>query len=436
MIRAIQQEMRPAWMSRDVTLLMAARCSMSVGRTLAGVIVPIYLAKNGFSSLELGALFAVVAIASAVMSASTGLLSERFGRRAFIVVVPLLAAFAAVVFTLTQNVVLLFGFAALGSFGRGAGAGGGSVGPYQPAEQALVADVTPASHRNAVFARLAFYSSLGALIGGQFARIPDIASAVGLHGNAAYEPAFLAMAALSVLAAALAVPVHDVDRGPVAGRPMLQFPRKSWPFLLKLWAANSVNGVAVGFVGPFLTYWFYRRYGAGPGTIGLLYSFANALGLLSNLSAARIAGWLGLVRTVVVGRAIQAILLAVMVLMPTFWLAGAVYLARMLGQRVSMPLRQSYTLAMVPAEERGAVAGLSNLPSQGTSASGPPIAGYLFDHVGLTLPFEIAAVLYGVNTVLFFIFFRNMRPPEEREMMEVEPAAAMASEQGEAAGGG
>jgi hypothetical protein len=90
---------------------------------------------------------------------------------------------------------------------------------------------------------------------------------------------------------------------------------------------------------------------------------------------------------------------------------------------------------MVPAEERGAVAGLSNLPSQGTSASGPPIAGYLFDHVGLTLPFEIAAVLYGVNTVLFFIFFRNMRPPEERDMMEVEPAAAMAPEQGEAAGG-
>ena len=98
------------------------------------------------------------------------------------------------------------------------------------------------------------------------------------RGNAAYEPAFLAMAALSVLAAALAVPVHDVDHGPVAGRPMLQFPRKSWPFLLKLWAANSVYGVAVGFVGPFLTYWFYRRYGAGPGTIGLLYSFANALG--------------------------------------------------------------------------------------------------------------------------------------------------------------
>ena len=422
MIAGLRQQMSPEWMSSDVSLLMWARASMSVGRSLAGVIVPIYLAKNGFSSLELGALFAVVGIASAIMSASTGLLAERFGRKPFIVAVPLLAAVAAIAYTMTTDVVLLFAFAALGSFGRGAGAGGGSVGPYQPAEQALVADVTPAEHRNAVFGRLAFYSSLGALVGGLVARIPDIASSLGFEGNAAYDPAFLAMAAVAVLAAALAVPVRDSSHGGEVRAPLIRFPRKSWPFLLKLWVTNSVNGVAVGFVGPFLTYWFYKRYGAGPGTIGLMYAFANLLGLFSNLGAASAARGLGLVRAIVVGRTVQAGLLAVMVLMPTFWLASVVYLVRIAGQRVAMPLRQSYTLGMVPPEERSAVAGLSNLPSQATSASGPPVAGYLFDHAGLTLPFEVAAMLYGVNTLLFYVFFRNMRPPEEAE--EPVPAAA------------
>lgn len=417
-MREVAHQVRPRWMSADVTLLMAARGVMSAGRTLAGVIVPIYLAQNGFSSLRLGVLFAVIGISSALMSASVGLLSERVGRKPFIVAVPLLTAVSALVFAFSPDAALIFVFAALGTFGRGAGAGGGTVGPYQPAEQTLVTEATPAEHRNSVFGRLAFFSALGALTGGQLARIPEVAARGGLHGNAAYQPAFIAIAALSVAAAVLAMPVRDVRRTSASGRRLISLPSQSWPFLLKLWATNSVNGLAVGFVGPFLTYWFYRRYGVGPGNIGLLYSLVNAVSLVSNLSAAGIAGRLGLVRTVVIGRSIQAILLGVMVLAPTFWLAGAVYLVRMLAQRVAMPLRQSYVLAMVPAEERGAVAGLANLPAQATSAAAPPLAGYLFDSVGLAVPFEIAALLQGANTALFYLFFRRLLPPEEREQLD------------------
>jgi MFS family permease len=405
---------RPDWISRDVWLLMIARGAMSAGRSLAGVIAPIYLARIGFSATRLGVLFALVAITSAALSALSGLLSDRLGRKPFIIAVPVLVSFSAVVFSISHATALIFIFAALGSFGRGAGAGGGTIGPYQPVEQALIADATPAQHRNSVFGRLAFASALGALIGGLLARIPDAASQFGLHGTDAYRPAFLLVALLALLAALLAMPVADIHAARREDVRWIAWPRQSWGFLVKLWITNSVNGVAVGFVGPFLTYWFYRRYGAGPGTIGLLYAAINALSMFSNLTASTIARRLGVIRSITVGRAVQASLLAVMALAPTFWLAGAVYAIRVLAMRVAMPLRQSYVLGMVPSEERASVGALSNLPSQGTSAASPVLAGYLFEHAALAIPFEIGALFQGLQTVIFYAFFRHLPPPEEQ----------------------
>ena len=40
--------------------------------------------------------------------------------------------------------------------------------------------------------------------------------------------------------------------------------------------ANMVNGVGVGLFGPFVTYFLYRRYGAGPQLIALLFSMIIA----------------------------------------------------------------------------------------------------------------------------------------------------------------
>lgn len=103
-----------------------------------------------------------------------------------------------------------------------------------------------------------------------------------------------------------------------------------------------------------------------------------------------------------------------MVLAPSFWLAGGIYLLRMLAQRVGLPLRQSYVLGVVRSEERGTVGALSNLPSQVTSAASPTLAGYLFDHVSLSLPFEIGALLQLLNTLMFYAFFRDVQTPEEK----------------------
>lgn len=427
---SLGQRIWPAWMTRDVSLVILARLFMSGTRALAGIVAPIYLALIGFSAEQLGLLFVAVAITSALFTAAVGLLSDRIGRKPFLIILPLFAALAAVAFALTRSVPLLFAFAALGSFGRGAGAGGGSIGPYQPAEQALLAEAAPPRARNDVFGRMAFASSLGAVIGGgPLATLPDLLPHLhlgGADGMAGYRVAFLAMAALAATAALLVVPIADHRPvRPPSATPLTRTDRRSWnplrsispiswPILVRLWITNSVNGLAVGFFGPFITYWFFRRYGAGTALVGALFTAVNLAALASNLYAPRLAERLGLVRAIFWGRTLQAVLMIPMVLAPTFWLAGLLYLLRMQAQRIALPLRQSYVMAVVPTHERGTVAAFSNLPTQVTSAMTPALAGYLFDTVSLELPFEIGAALQFLNATLFYLFFRATRPPEER----------------------
>lgn len=417
-VRAWLRLLWPEWIDSNLRVVLVARLTMSAARGIAGVVTALYLAAEGFSALELGFLFLTVTATSAAMATLIGLLSDRFGRKPFLVAIPLLAAVAALVYALFREPIVLFLFAAVGTFGRGAGAGGGSVGPYQPAESAFVAESAPGPVRAAAFGRLAFASALGALFGGLLAGLAHTRPHLSLAAaTVVYRPAFLAAAVLASGAGVMALWLREKrqPRPPRTGRARIRWPRRSWPVLWRFWVTNSVNGVAIGMFGPFMSYWLFVRYGATPGEIGLLFALVNLGSLVSTLSAASIGRWLGTVPAIVAVRAVTGILLVPMVLAPAFWIAGAIYFVRMVVQRVGLPLRQSFTQDMADPQERASVAALSNLPAQGTMAGSQVLAGYLFDEVSLAAPFELAALFQLANAVLYGVLFGPWRPQPRRQ---------------------
>ena len=408
----------PTWADRNLRVILGARIAMSVGRAVASVVTALYLAAIGFSAVRIGALFVAVTVTSALMSSTVGLLADRLGRRPFLVAVPLVAAGAGLAFAFTRDTAVLFVAAALGSFGRGSGAGAGNVGPYQPAEAALVAETVPAGSRAAAFARLSFVSTVGALIGGLATAVVRTAPQMTpAQATAAYRPAFLIAAAFAVVAGLLALWIREPGRPTRRTAPhrLPRWPRRSWPALWRFWVTNSINGAGIGLFGPFVSYWFFRRYGASPATIGLLFALVNVGSLLPTLAASPIAARVGTVRTIVTVRALGGALLVPMVLAPTFWLAGAIYLLRMMVQRVGLPLRQSFTQDMAHPDERAGVAALSTLPAQATMAGGQAAGGWLFDSVDLAAPFLLAAGFQVVNAVLYWTLFARRPPRATRE---------------------
>jgi MFS family permease len=397
-------------MDRNLVVILAARACMSTSRAAAGVVTALYLEALGFSALELGLLFLGVAVASAVMSVLIGLVSDAVGRKVFLVLVPLLAAVAGGVYAFDRTTALLFVFAALGSFGRGAGAGAGNVGPYQPAESAFVAEGVPGWARTDAFGRLAFVSSIGALVGGLLAALAHSARAGGAAATAAYRPAFLAAAAFAAVAGLLALAVTEPERPARTGtgRRLFVFPRRSWNVLWRFWITNGVNGMAIGLFGPFVSYWFHRRFGATPGQIGVLFAVINAATLASALAAAPLGRRLGTIRAIVVVRALQGLLLVPLALAPGFLAAGAIYLVRMVVQRLGLPLRQSFTQMVADPSERAAMASLSTLPAQGTQAGSQVLAGYLFDEVALWSPLVVAGIVQTLDAFAYGALFGKL----------------------------
>ncbi len=391
---------------------------MSVSRAIAGIAVPIYLATLGFNGFELGILYLIVALVAAGMSSGIGFATNKVGAKSFMIVVPALVAVAGVVYAFSSDTAVLFIFAALASFGRGAGAGAGMVGPYQPAESQLIVNSINPSNRNRAFSLVSLASTAGALIGTGLAAISGQQHVARAVAVAVFRPSMLIAAAAALVASVIAMflsnhPSQASHPAEHKQEKVFAFPQRSRWLLYRLWVTNTLNGAAVGMFGPFVTYWLYIRYHANEVSIGELYLVVNIITLGSGLIAPKMAQRFGTVRITSWLRIAQGLLLIPLALSPTFVIAGIIYTIRMFAQRVALPLRQSYVLAMADPSEQARVAALSNLPSQIVMAASPTLTGYLLDDVSLSLPFEIASVIQTASAFAYYFFFRNAAPPEE-----------------------
>jgi MFS family permease len=100
--------------------------------------------------------------------------------------------------------------------------------------------------------------------------------------------------------------------------------------------------------------------------------------------------------------------------MPNVQLAVLVLLARFSISQMDVPTRQSYTMAVVSAEERSAAAGITGVARTTGAAISPLFVGFLFARPALiNVPFYIAGALKIVYDLLLYREFIATKPPEE-----------------------
>jgi MFS family permease len=167
-------------------------------------------------------------------------------------------------------------------------------------------------------------------------------------------------------------------------------------------------------VQSFAAYWFYLRFGVDPGTLGVIFFWANIFAGISALLASRLAARFGLINTMVITHLPSNILLILVPLMPSLSLAVLVLLVRFSISQMDVPTRQSYTMAVVSAEERSAAAGITGVARTTGAALSPLFVGLMFARPALiNAPFFIAGTLKIIYDLLLYREFVGLRPPEE-----------------------
>jgi predicted MFS family arabinose efflux permease len=190
--------------------------------------------------------------------------------------------------------------------------------------------------------------------------------------------------------------------------------RKSRRIVLELTALFSLDAFGGGFVvQAMLALWLFERFDVAVGTAGLVFFVAGLLSASSQLASPWLASRIGLVRTMAFTHIPANVLLVLAALMPSAGLAIACLLARMLFSSMDVPARQSYTMAMVPPEERAAAASVTNVPRSLASALAPLLAGAMLSVSSFGWPLICGGAIKVVYDVLLLRLFAARRPPGE-----------------------
>jgi MFS family permease len=410
-------------LTRDGWLLFVTRFARLFAYGSLSVILVFYLVGLGLTEVQSGLVLTLTLAGDVVVSLFLTTRADRIGRRRMLIIGAILMAGAGLAFASTHNLLFLIIAGTIGVISPS----GNEVGPFLSIEQAALSHIVPATARTEVFAWYTLAGSLatalGALCGGF---VTQVLQRTSLTPVASYRAVVILYAALGILLAFLfarlsaMVEVDAISNGAVSGASLGHVfgITRSRNVVLKLSSLFALDSFAGGFVvQSFAAYWFYLRFGVEPVTLGAIFFWANVFAGISALVASRLAARIGLVRTMVFTHLPSNILLILVPLMPNLSLAVLVLLLRFSISQMDVPARQSYIMAVVPAEERSAAGGFTGVARTTGAAISPLFAGFLFARPSLiSVPFFLAGALKIVYDLMLYRGFVTIQPPEEKSV--------------------
>lgn len=368
--------------------------------------LPAYLDLLGFGSY-LGYLLTTTLIGTALGMVLVIFWADRFGRRRTLLIFGFLMALAGLLFASSPLLPVMFLAAFIGNIG----VTGTETGSFLSLEQAILPLTCPAGRRTDLFSLYNLVGYGGAAIGALFAGAPLL---LGLEELLSYRilfTVFLTLGVVVVLGYLFLSSRIELARSEVPLRPLSP---KSKPIVWRLSGLFALDAFAGGLViQSILSAWFLAEYGAKPSLTGPIFFFASIITALSILAASRIASRIGLINTMVFTHLPSNILLASIPLAPNLELATLLLFARQSISQMDVPTRQSYIMAVVPAEDRTATASITNLSRSLAQAVGPSLADSLLIAGFLSAPFLFGGGLKIVYDVALYFSFRRVKPPEE-----------------------
>jgi MFS family permease len=399
---------------RDLALLYASAWLRSFGIGLLGVVLGVFLFREGFSSTAIGLVIAAGLAGAAAGTALVTVRADLFGRRRTLFVLSILTAMGAIALIFHPATPVLVALAFVGMI-NGMGT---DRSPSFALEQAALPGLIADQHRTWALAWYSVVLDSGGALGALAAGIPLLEQRWwGMDLGAAYRTLFLGCAALNLLSGLLAL---FLSRGvevagahaPAGGVPVVSAEAKST--VARLSALFALDAFGGGFLTDALVaYWFFRRFGIAENKLALLFFLVHVLNALSHLGAAWLAKRIGLVRTMVFTHLPSSIFLIAASVVPSASWAIALFLLRESLVEMDVPTRQSYVAAVVRPSERTFASGVTNLTRNLSWATASSLAGWLMQ-IAFSAPLFLGGGMKIIYDVLLWRAFRHLRPPEER----------------------
>ena len=388
-------------LSADARRILAVQALRAFAYGLGSILIGVTLARSGLSGGEVGAVLGALLAGAALGSFALARAGDRIGRRRWYVGLLVVMGLAGTVFALTDSMPLLVLAALTGTISTEVV----ESGPFTTLEQAMLPQAAGTHDPTSLF--------------GTYNIVATLAGSLGALGAAAVslldlDPQQLMLVYPVVALAALVPALHITAAmeparrrtGPPGGS--LRRSRGVVHRLAGLFALDSFGG---GFVTQaFIAFWFVESFGTSTATLGVVFLGVGFLQAVSFRVAVRLAGRIGLLRTMVFTHLPSNVLLACIALAPTEAVAIALLLGRVALSQMDVPTRQAFVVAVVHPDERTAAAGTTNGARYVTRPFGALLSGPLLQ-LSLGAPFVVAGALKSVYDLGLYAAFRRVRLP-------------------------
>jgi MFS family permease len=398
----------------DITILFSTRIIRLFCYGFLSVILALYLAEKGLTETQIGLLFTLTLIGDAGISLWLTTSADRFGRKKTLLIGAVLMAGAGLAFVMTHEVIILMIAAIIGVISPS----GNEIGPFLSVEQASLTQLVSNEKRTNVFAWYnlvgSFATATGALTGGWLAQSLQNGGWSALDAYSVVLTGYSIGGVLLVLlflglTNSIEVVTQQIETKRILGL------HRSRKVVFKLSALFAMDAFAGGLiVQSMFAYWFHVRFGIDSGVLGSIFFGANILAGISALLAVPMANKIGLINTMVFTHIPSNILLILVPFMPSLPLAIGLLLLRFSISQMDVPTRQSYTMAVVTADERSAASGVTAIARSVGASVSPMITGLFFSIPTLfSLPIILCGSIKIVYDLLLYREFRAIKPPEE-----------------------
>ncbi len=375
--------------------------TLAKGLTLAiqGLVYNLFLLSLHFSPALIGLLDAMPAVTVLVLGVPMGVLADRIGRRSLLLWCGFLNPVSLLGLALFTDPAGQIGFGLangmLGSF-------------YWIAYPAMIMESSNDDNRQLLFSLNSMLmlgvGSLGYIIGGS---VTSIAAGV-LHQSAgSTEPLRWAMISMAVVGLLGAIPLVWLREEPRRVRgPHEARRRYNLGLFARLLGPDALLSFGAGAVLSFNQLYFATVYGLAAGPLGVFLTLAGVVGALGALASPPLVRRLGQARAAISLQAGSVALIVALALAPGLAVAMGVYAVWWVIRSAIDPTYTGFAMAQAPADQRSTLSGLYSVTWAVGFSSGPFATGWLRDLThGFTVPFLLAAVCYGVASVLLYVFF-------------------------------
>jgi len=401
-------------LQRDIVVLMASRGIRAFAFSYLGVVFAIYLSQLGYSTVTIGLVISTASASGAVLTALWGFLSDRFGRKKILMLLAALTMVSNLIYIFFSHLVFILSAVIIANVGAGGSGGGGQGGgPFNPVEQALLAEKCTPENRNRIFSTNAFVGSLMGSLGALVSGLPQyLQESWGWQSVVSYKPLF----ALTILFSVILIFAYSTINEQHVPRKRERTNRRRTArsgFVTKISLLGMVDNLGAGLVGPLISYWFFRRFGVELKSLGFMFFLSYFFAALSFLAAPVLARHMGVVKTMAFSHGLASLIYLFLPLAPSFSIAAAMTVVRSFLAYMDNPLRSSFIMGIVRPEDRGSAAGITTLSRHVPVAVSPTISAYLMQSFSLNVPIFIGGFLQLFHDCVFYFLFRDVKPPEE-----------------------